>query len=120
MQKRLSGPRPESQRSYILWQEFIPDNQRDFRVTIIGRRYAFVFWRNNRPGDFRASGSGLIDYDVADGRGPRRGNPGRGPRVPCGTLAPCVPYAFCLAGRADQYRPRSHREVGIGAASPPV
>ncbi|MFQ5494337.1 MAG: RimK family alpha-L-glutamate ligase [Phycisphaerae bacterium] len=60
--------RPDVRRGYVLWQDFVPDNPRDFRVTIIGKKYGFVFWRNNRPGDFRASGSGLIDYDVADGR----------------------------------------------------
>jgi glutathione synthase/RimK-type ligase-like ATP-grasp enzyme len=44
-------------------QEFIPNNIADLRITIIGKNYAFAFWRKNRPGDFRASGSGLIDYD---------------------------------------------------------
>jgi len=53
---------------YVLWQEFVPGNDRDFRVTIIGGKYGFVFWRANRPGDFRASGSGRIDYEVEDGR----------------------------------------------------
>lgn len=43
-------------------QEFIPNNYADLRITIIGNKYAFAFWRNNRPGDFRASGSGQIDY----------------------------------------------------------
>jgi glutathione synthase/RimK-type ligase-like ATP-grasp enzyme len=43
-------------------QEFIPDNNADLRITIIGKKFAIAFWRNNRPGDFRASGSGLLDY----------------------------------------------------------
>ena len=47
----------------IYWQEFIPDNTADLRITVIGDRFAYGFWRNNRPGDFRASGSGLIDYE---------------------------------------------------------
>ena len=45
------------------WQEFIPKNSRDLRVTVIGQRYVFGFWRNNRPNDFRASGGGNIDYE---------------------------------------------------------
>ncbi len=45
------------------WQEFVPGNSADLRVTAIGDRFATGFWRNNRPGDFRASGSGRIDYD---------------------------------------------------------
>jgi len=44
------------------WQEFIPGNDADVRITVIGDRFAYGFWRNNRPNDFRASGSGLIDY----------------------------------------------------------
>ena len=46
---------------YALFQEFLPDNEYDTRITTIGAR-AFVFRRRNRPGDFRSSGSGLIDY----------------------------------------------------------
>lgn len=52
--------------SYVLWQQFVPGNARDLRITVIGKRHAFAFWRRNRPGDFRASGSGLIDYSVGD------------------------------------------------------
>lgn len=60
------GPSPEAdlQFGYFLTQEFLADNPFDMRVTVIGRR-AFVFRRFNRPGDFRASGSGLIDWDPA-------------------------------------------------------
>lgn len=47
---------------YIYFQEFLPDNDFDTRITIIGNR-AFGFRRYNRPGDFRASGSGNIDFD---------------------------------------------------------
>lgn len=50
------------QRGCALFQEFVPDNHFDVRVTIIGNR-AFAFRRMNRPGDFRASGSGSIDWD---------------------------------------------------------
>jgi len=45
---------------YVLFQEFLSGNEFDTRVTIIGDR-AFAFRRFNRPGDFRASGSGLLD-----------------------------------------------------------
>jgi glutathione synthase/RimK-type ligase-like ATP-grasp enzyme len=46
----------------IYWQDFIEGNSADLRITVIGDRYAVGFWRNNRPNDFRASGSGRIDY----------------------------------------------------------
>jgi len=64
---RLGGDLRLSSRTrnrYVLWQEYVPGNSRDLRVTVIGRRHVFAFWRNNRPGDFRASGSGSIDYAV--------------------------------------------------------
>ena len=48
---------------YIYFQDFIPDNDFDTRVTIIGNR-AFAFTRNTRKKDFRASGSGEIVYDL--------------------------------------------------------
>jgi glutathione synthase/RimK-type ligase-like ATP-grasp enzyme len=52
-----------SEKGYIYFQDFIPDNDFDTRVTIIGNR-AFAFTRNVRRGDFRASGSGDIVYDA--------------------------------------------------------
>lgn len=52
----------EVHRDYILFQEFVPDNAYDTRLTIVGNR-AFGFRRFNRDDDFRASGSGVIDYD---------------------------------------------------------
>lgn len=48
---------------YIYWQEFAAGNEGDLRITVIGDRFAYAFWRKNRPNDFRASGSGNIDYD---------------------------------------------------------
>ncbi len=42
-------------------QEFCPNNDGDLRVVVIGNR-VMGFRRNNRPGDFRASGSGLKEY----------------------------------------------------------
>lgn len=47
---------------YAYWQDFVPANDADLRITVIGDRYAYGFWRQNRPGDFRASGSGRIDF----------------------------------------------------------
>jgi hypothetical protein len=52
----------ELQHGYFYAQEFLPGNAFDIRVTVIGNR-AFAFRRFNRPGDFRASGSGRIDWD---------------------------------------------------------
>jgi glutathione synthase/RimK-type ligase-like ATP-grasp enzyme len=49
-------------RGHVLFQEFVPGNAFDTRVTVIGDR-AFGFTRRNRPGDFRASGSGDLDHD---------------------------------------------------------
>jgi len=53
----------EREKGYAYFQDFLPDNHSDTRVTIIGKR-AFGFIRYVRPGDFRASGSGLIDHDI--------------------------------------------------------
>lgn len=55
-------PHLELQYGYFFAQEFLPGNDFDMRVTVIGDR-AFVFRRFNRPNDFRASGSGRIDWD---------------------------------------------------------
>lgn len=55
------------ERDYVYFQEFIPEALNDTRVTIIGDR-AFLFKRKVRPGDFRASGSGLIEYPEPDDR----------------------------------------------------
>ncbi|CAE6502054.1 RimK-like ATP-grasp domain-containing protein [Nitrosomonas nitrosa] len=52
----------EFHKGYLLFQEFLPGNDFDIRITIIGNR-AFAFRRHNRPNDFRASGSGRIDWD---------------------------------------------------------
>jgi glutathione synthase/RimK-type ligase-like ATP-grasp enzyme len=51
-------------KNYLMVQEFIPGNEYDTRVTVIGRR-AFGFRRLNRARDFRASGSGRIEFDPA-------------------------------------------------------
>jgi hypothetical protein len=51
------------QRGYIYAQDFIPNNNYDIRIIIIGNR-AFAIKRMVRAGDFRASGSGDIIYDM--------------------------------------------------------
>ena len=50
-------------KNYVLFQKFLPGNDCDTRVTVIGER-AFAFRRLVRDDDFRASGSGRIDYDT--------------------------------------------------------
>lgn len=52
-------------KGYALFQEFLPDNAFDTRITVIGQR-AFAFRRFNRPNDFRASGSGRVSYDPCE------------------------------------------------------
>ena len=52
------------QKNCALFQEFLPGNEFDTRVTVVGDR-AFAFRRFNRSNDFRASGSGKIDHDPA-------------------------------------------------------
>lgn len=49
-------------KNYVLFQKFLPNNTFDTRVTTIGNR-AFAYRRFVRDNDFRASGSGKIDYD---------------------------------------------------------
>lgn len=48
---------------YIYFQDFIPNNDSDFRVIVIGDR-AIAIKRMVRKGDFKASGSGHFLYDV--------------------------------------------------------
>lgn len=54
----------EIEKNYCYFQEFLKDNPFDTRVTVIGNR-AFAFRRWNREKDFRASGSGKLDYDLS-------------------------------------------------------
>ena len=64
--RRFKGldPSPwwQLQKNYVLFQYFLPGNEFDTRVSVIGGR-AFAFRRMVREGDFRASGSGRIDYN---------------------------------------------------------
>lgn len=50
------------ERGYIYFQDFIPNNNFDIRVCVIGDK-AFAIKRLTRENDFRASGSGNIIYD---------------------------------------------------------
>ena len=50
------------EQGYIYFQEFIPKNNFDIRVIVIGKR-AFGIKRMVRANDFRASGSGSIIFD---------------------------------------------------------
>jgi len=49
------------ERGYVYFQDYIPDKTFDLRVIVIGDK-AFGIKRNTRPNDFRASGSGLVEY----------------------------------------------------------
>ncbi len=66
----LTGRMPHLPKKYwmpekdcVLFQEFLPGNRFDTRITIIGNR-AFGFRRWNRPDDFRASGGGDLDHSI--------------------------------------------------------
>lgn len=51
-----------AEKGYVYYQEFMPNNDFDTRIIVIGDK-AFGIRRFNRDNDFRASGSGKIDYD---------------------------------------------------------
>ncbi|MFA1575345.1 ATP-grasp domain-containing protein [Vibrio cyclitrophicus] len=52
-------------KGYVYFQDFIPNNDHDIRVIVIGNK-AFAIKRFTRDGDFRASGSGKISYRRED------------------------------------------------------
>jgi glutathione synthase/RimK-type ligase-like ATP-grasp enzyme len=49
-------------KGYVYFQDFIPGNDSDIRVIVIGNK-AFAIKRKTRKNDFRASGSGILVYD---------------------------------------------------------
>ncbi len=51
-----------TEKGYIYFQDFIPNNDFDIRVIVIGD-HAFAIKRMTRKNDFRASGSGTIFYE---------------------------------------------------------
>lgn len=54
--------RQSNELGYIYFQDFIPNNDSDIRVIVIGDK-AFALKRMTRENDFRASGSGKIDFN---------------------------------------------------------
>ena len=48
-----------TQQGYVLWQKFMPDNPNDWRMIMLGGKYAMIIHRQNRPDLPFASGSGL-------------------------------------------------------------
>lgn len=61
---KMSG----SEKGYIYFQDFIPNNTFDTRIVVIDGRKAFGERRFVRENDFRASGSGDFCYDNIDTR----------------------------------------------------
>ncbi|MRT91927.1 RimK family alpha-L-glutamate ligase [Ancylomarina sp. 16SWW S1-10-2] len=51
-----------NEKGYIYFQDFIPDNDSDIRLVVVGER-CFGMRRYCRDGDFKASGSGLKSFD---------------------------------------------------------
>ena len=54
-----------NEKGYIYFQKFIPNNDSDTRVIVIGEK-AFAVKRMAREGEFRASGSGVKKYDKTE------------------------------------------------------
>ena len=62
---KIHGINPETwqtEKNYVLFQRFLPNNNFDTRITVIGNR-AFACKRFVRKNDFRASGSGNWDLN---------------------------------------------------------
>ena len=53
------------ERGYVYFQDFIPNNECDYRVIVVNHK-AFGLKRKVREGDFRASGGGMFDYSDID------------------------------------------------------
>jgi glutathione synthase/RimK-type ligase-like ATP-grasp enzyme len=51
-----------TEKGYVYFLEFYRNNTSDIRVSVVGNR-AWAFQRLTRENDFRASGSGKLDYD---------------------------------------------------------
>lgn len=60
-ERTLSNP----EKGYVYFQEFLPNNSSDTRIIVIGD-IAFGIRRFNNDNDFRASGSGKIDYNIEE------------------------------------------------------
>ncbi|MED3652392.1 hypothetical protein [Heyndrickxia sporothermodurans] len=48
------------QKDYVLFQESVPNNGFDLRIIMVGNSY-FGYYRYPKKGDFRASGSGILE-----------------------------------------------------------
>ncbi len=53
-----------AEKGYVYFQEFMPNNDFDIRIIVVGD-IAFGIRRFNNENDFRASGSGKLDFDVS-------------------------------------------------------
>ncbi|KGO84289.1 hypothetical protein Q763_00660 [Flavobacterium beibuense F44-8] len=53
------------EKGYVYFQDFLNNNDYDTRIIVVGDK-AFGIRRFNRKGDFRASGSGILDYSVGN------------------------------------------------------
>src|SRR5690606_17247984 len=95
------------QRGYVYFQDFIPGSDFDIRLNVIGDR-CFGLRRMVRSGDFRASGSGSLDYD-----------PNKIPRE-CVAMAMDVAKRARLQSVAFDFIPcgNSHRIIEISYAFP--
>lgn len=60
LRRRSLYPR---EKGYVYFQKFLKDNKNDLRIAVVGNR-VWGFYRGVRAGDFRASGSGIIDYNT--------------------------------------------------------
>lgn len=55
-----------NEKGYVYFQDFMPGNDCDTRITVINGTKAYGFRRGVRNHDFRASGSGKISYSDVD------------------------------------------------------
>jgi|SRR5690554_1817101 len=53
------------EKGYVYFQDFISGNKEDLRIAIVDD-YIWGFKRKVRQNDFRASGSGMLNYDLSD------------------------------------------------------
>ena len=49
-------------RGYVYFQEYLKNNEGDYRIVCFGKERIFGFFRANRPNNKFASGSGIIEY----------------------------------------------------------
>lgn len=61
---RRVSRRMAREKGYVYFQDFLPGNTCDTRIPVVGKR-AWGYRRLVRKNSFRASGSGLMDYDPA-------------------------------------------------------